>query len=216
MKWIFAWLGLAALVITAVVSSCSINHKSNQFACSSTSDCEAGRVCTDGLCIVGTDIDAPPIDAPRQDAPIDSMVCPSQCTRCMPGNVCVIDCAAAGANCNALMPVVCPTGFNCDIRCSTDNSCRSGVNCTNAASCNIQCTGFRSCRGVACGPGECTLNCAGNNSCETVDCGTSCACDVKCGSIAGGSCQNVQCTRPECDTGRGCSATTFPVCDTCP
>jgi hypothetical protein len=26
----------------------------------------------------------------------------------------------------------------------------------------------------------------------------------------------VQCSRAECDTGRGCSATVLPICNTCP
>jgi hypothetical protein len=210
-KWIIAWLGLASIVVASIAGSCSINHKSDRFECSSTADCEAGRMCSEGLCVVGT-IDGPPADGPRRDAPIDSMTCPSQCTRCMAGNVCVIDCAV-GANCSS--PIVCPTGYHCDIRCSLDNTCRSGINCTNAASCAIQCSGRNSCRGVTCGPGACTMNCSAANSCETVSCSTSCACDVKCG-IANGSCANVECSRPECDTGRGCSATTFPTCDTCP
>ncbi|HWO25275.1 MAG TPA: hypothetical protein VNO30_41330 [Kofleriaceae bacterium] len=214
MKWIFAWLGLAALIALAVAGgSCSINHKSGRYTCSSTSDCEAGRVCTDGVCVVGTDIDAPPIDAPQPDAPPDSTTCPSQCTRCMPGNVCVIDCAA-GADCSA--KITCPTGYNCDVRCTTDNSCRSGVDCTNAASCTFQCTGVRSCRGITCGAGACTLSCTGNNSCESVNCGTSCACDVRCGAFGNGACMSVTCTDIACDTGRGCSATINPVCDTCP
>lgn len=211
MKWIFVWLALASIAVAAAAGSCSINHRSDRFECTTTSDCDAGRVCSEGLCVT-SGIDAAPSDGPRRDAPVDTNMCPPQCTRCMDGKVCIIDCGA-GANCNA--QVVCPAGFNCDIRCSGDNSCRSGINCGNAASCNIQCTGRASCRGVMCGPGACTLNCAGPNSCETVSCGTSCACDVKCG-FANGSCQSVQCSRAECDTGRGCSATVLPICDTCP
>lgn len=211
MKRIFVWLALASFAAAAAAASCSINHRTSQYECDTTQDCEPGRTCSEGLCVTTTTL--PDGGGPKRDAPIpDAAMCPSQCTSCGPGKVCIIDCAA-GASCGS--QIVCPTGFNCDIRCNLDSSCRSGISCLNAASCTIQCTGRGACRGVACGPGACTVSCPAANSCETVFCGSSCACDVKCG-FANGSCFDVRCTRPECDTGRGCSATTFPICDTCP
>jgi hypothetical protein len=215
MKWIFVWLGLASIAVAAAASSCSINHRSGKFECEVTADCDPGRTCSEGLCVTigGGDGGGPVDGGPAKDAPRpDASVCPSQCTRCEDGKVCIIDCAA-GANCAA--PVVCPAGYNCDIRCSTLGSCRAGINCTNAASCILQCTGRGSCRGVTCGPGPCNVNCPAAYSCENVSCGSSCACDVACG-LAIGNCINVQCTRSECDTGKGCSSALLPICDTCP
>ena len=213
MRWIIVWFGFAATVLAVAAVSCSINHRSSQFECETTADCEAGRTCSDGLCVTPGFIDAGVLDGPRKDGPLpDAAVCPPGCTSCAPGRVCIIDCSVAGSGCNAQL--VCPVGWNCDIRCSTDNSCRAGVNCTAGASCTLQCTGRNSCRGVACGPGICNVGCTGANSCESVTCGASCACDVRCSF--GASCLTALCPRPECDPGRGCSSTLAPVCDTCP
>jgi hypothetical protein len=210
MKRIFLWLGLASLAAAIAAASCSINHRSDRYECEQTSECDPGLVCSEKLCVPSGGLDAGGKDGGSPDA----NTCPAACTRCMPGNICVIDCAAAGANCGS--QVVCPTGFNCDIRCSLQNSCRSGVICTNAASCTIQCTGRAACRGVQCGPGRCTVNCAAQDSCETVFCNQSCACSVQCPFVAN-NCLNVQCTNLACDTGKGCSTTQFPAtCNTCP
>jgi hypothetical protein len=212
MKWIFVWFGLAAFVIAAAASSCSINHRSGPYECETTADCDAGRTCSEGLCVLGGGGDGGIFDGPKRDAPPpDAAMCPPQCTSCGGNKTCVIDCAA-GANCGP--QIVCPTGFNCDIRCSTDASCRNGVNCSSAASCTLTCAGRSSCRGVQCGGGACNVSCTGYNSCESVLCGNSCACDVKCGSSS--SCLTVQCPLAQCDTGRGCSSTVFPFCNTCP
>ncbi|HSK02776.1 MAG TPA: hypothetical protein VK932_16105 [Kofleriaceae bacterium] len=211
MRWICVWLGLASLAVATAASSCSINRRSGQYECEVTADCDPGRTCSDGLCVTaGGGPDAPPADGPKRDAPPSA--CPSQCTQCE-GKTCIIDCAAPGANCGA--QVVCPPGFACDVRCSLQGSCRAGVLCTGATSCTVQCTGRGSCRGVLCGAGPCNVDCSGMSSCETVSCGPSCACDVKCAAF-NGSCLNVQCNNIACDTGRGCSSTQFPVCDSCP
>ncbi len=216
MRWIFVWLGLASLAVAAAAGSCSINRRSGQYECEVTADCDPGRTCSEGLCVApgGPDAppaDGPPADGPKRDAPPNT--CPSQCTQCADGKVCIIDCAAPGANCGA--QVVCPPGFNCDIRCSLQGSCRAGIICTDAASCTIQCTGRSSCRGVMCGAGPCNVSCPAMSSSENVACGPSCACDVTC-PFPNGSCINVQCTSIGCDTGRGCSSTQFPTCNTCP
>lgn len=209
-SWIVAWLALAAIAVTAAAGSCSINHRSGSFECETAADCDGGRACSDGLCVVGPR-DGGIGDGPKDGGVPDAAACPAGCTSCAPGKVCIIDCAASGG---CASQVVCPVGWNCDIRCNTSNSCRNGVNCTAGASCNLQCTGVNSCRGVACGPGICSVGCTASGSCESVACGTSCACDVRCS--LGSSCLTVLCTRPECDTGRGCSSLGSSVCYTCP
>jgi hypothetical protein len=209
MKWIAVCMtGLFLAVLAA--SSCSINHRSGQYECATTTDCDSGRTCSDGLC-VAIGVDAPP--GPKKDAGIDASLCPSQCTSCS-GNKCIIDCAA-GAVCTNVI-VTCPAGFNCDVRCNTQNSCRSGVICPQGSfTCDIQCSGNSACRGVMCGPGKCNVSCTGQNSCRGVNCGQSCACDVTCNPGNGSCGTEVQCNKIQCDTGLGCSSTQFPSCNTC-
>jgi hypothetical protein len=211
MKRVFVWLALASITVAVAAASCSINHRSTQFECDTTQDCDPGRMCSEGLCVMPGGGDGG-IDA-KKDGPPDSSACPSQCSTCPSSKVCVIDCAA-GAACGSL--VTCPAGFNCDIRCNTDNACRNGVNCNAAAGCTLQCTGRSSCSGVTCGPGPCNVSCLGASSCATVSCGLSCACDVNCPFATNGSCLSVTCNRLQCDTGRGCSSTVSPTCNTCP
>jgi hypothetical protein len=210
MKRIVVWFGLAALVGVAVAGSCSINHRSGEYECETSATCEPGRTCVDGLCVLPG---GPPADGPKKDGPPppDTNTCPSQCTSCEDGKVCRINCQA-GANCN--QQVVCPQGFNCIIQCNLVDSCRSGINCTGAASCEIQCTARRACRNVTCGLGPCTVSCPAQDSCLNVSCTQSCACDVTCGFV-NGSCSNVQCPAPQCDTGIGCTSMPFPPNDSC-
>jgi hypothetical protein len=219
-KIIVAWLCLVAFAL-ALAGSCSIKHPSEQYECDTNADCvELGdnRVCSGGLCVVpgGTMSDAA-TDGGRVDAlPDASLMCPSQCTQCnTEKKECVIDCNAQPTKCDSNAgQVVCPAGWNCNIKCNTGSSCRNGVNCLNSQSCNVECTGNFSCRNVACGPGPCQVNCAGNQSCSGVSCGQSCACDVKC-TPGVSSCFNVICKSAFCDIGLGCSSEPNG-CDTCP
>jgi hypothetical protein len=216
-KVIIAWLALVALALVAA-GSCSIKHSSEQYECETNADCQDlgdGRVCSEGLCVIpgGGIKDAAQGDGRPGDAPPDAaLVCPEQCTSCnLEKKECIIDCNQNPMGCAG--PMKCPTGFSCNIKCNTSSSCRMGIDCLTATGCAIECSGNFSCRGVACGPGPCNVNCSGNQSCGGISCGQSCACDVKCGTIA--SCFNVTCTKPACDTGLGCSSEPA-TCDTCP
>jgi hypothetical protein len=212
MKGIFVWFGLASFAVAAAAASCSINRRSGQYECDDTADCDPGRACSEGLCVPVSTLPDAGVKKDASIPPDAANACPPQCTSCADGKVCLIDCTAPGSNCGA--QVVCPAGFNCDIRCNLAGSCRSGVICTSAASCTIQCTGRASCRGVQCGPGRCNVSCPAQDSCETVFCNQSCACDVRC-PLVSNNCLNVQCTSLQCDTGRGCSSLPFN-CNTCP
>ena len=164
MKLVVAWLAVVALaVITA--GSCSVNHRSGDYACTAPGDCRDGRVCVDNFCVApGTT----PIDASRADAPTpqpDANLCPAQCSSCnVAAKECKIDCAVKSC---VGTQIVCPQGWNCDVLCSTPNSCRSttqgspAVICTGTLSCNVTCTGNSSCRNVACGLGPCNVDCSG-------------------------------------------------------
>lgn len=221
MKIAFAW-GL--LVALAVAGSCSVNHKSGDYACTTQKDCASPRVCTDGFCIVP---DGVPIDAPMTepkdgtvvlvDAPVvthdsnTTPVCPSACTECdLAAHICKIDCGQG--NCGGA--VQCPPGYDCTINCSEPNSCRNGVTCSGDSACTILCDGSGTCRNVVCGNGPCDIECTGQGSCRGVTCGNSCACDVSCGDLA--TCQQITCTNgPLCgDFNGGCSSQ-GANCDTC-
>ena len=215
MKVIFAWVCLVALALV-LAGSCSIKHQSEQYECETNADCVElgdGRVCSEGLCVVpgGNTKDAS-IDAPKRDASIDAATCPSQCTSCdLTKKECIVDCQQNSMLCAGQM--TCPTGYSCIFKCNSPSSCRNGVNCQMATGCKLECTGSFSCRNVACGAGPCDITCSGNNSCSGISCGASCACDVKCADNA--SCFNVICTKPQCDTGAGCSSQPL-TCETCP
>lgn len=212
------WLVLLALQVTAVfalAASCSITKKSGDYSCTKSSECNDGRVCVDGFCVVnGTqDIDAAvtPIDGRPGDT---GNGCPAQCSSCNMGeHSCIIDCEN-GANCDG--NVACPAGWSCDVKCNADNSCRNGVACAGTTSCTVECSGKGSCQNVVCGTGKCDVECTGVQSCRGVTCGASCACDVACTGTQSCS-QNVFCTSGACRasvTGPGCTSAP-PQCHSC-
>lgn len=186
---------LTALI--AVATACAIDRRSDDFACSSSRDCNSGRSCIDNVCVLGV---------------VDAAPCPSNCSSCdVSARTCTIDCATA--NCAAR--VVCPAGWACNVKCNAENSCRNGVSCANTTSCSVECLGKSSCQDVVCGAGKCTVDCSGEQSCRNVACGSSCACDVTCGGSS--SCRGqLLCTQPTCGTlnPRGCSSVSL-LCHTC-
>lgn len=202
-------LGLA-IALLAITGSCSITHRSGDFACGETSECNTGRECIDGFCVVTGSVDAPhgTVDAAKTpDAP---PACPPGCTSCnVAQKTCTIDCSLT--SCAAV--VTCPTDYHCDIQCDTNNSCRNGVDCEAGASCTVECSGVGSCHAVDCGAGPCDVSCSGTNSCVDVECNTSCACDVTCTGL--NSCPDeITCTSDACRAGSGC--TSVPAfCHTC-
>lgn len=215
MKLVLA-IGVQVALVFALAASCSITHKSGDYACTKTSDCNSGRDCVGGFCVVaGSEIDAPVIlhDAPRGDS---GNGCPANCSSCdVPTHSCIIDCAN-GSSCNG--NVACPAGWTCDVKCDTDNSCRNGVSCAGTTACKVECSGKGSCQDVVCGTGRCDVECTGVQSCRTsIDCASSCGCDVRC--IGSQSCGvgALTCT-PGCTSGSingGCTSLP-PNCHTCP
>jgi hypothetical protein len=199
-------LAIQVGVVFALASSCSITHKSGDFACTKTSECDTGRDCVDGFCVVsGTEqIDSPAgTDGHGSGSGSGSNGCPAQCTSCsVSQKTCVIDCQG-GADCSGA--VACPPGYSCDVKCDTDNACRSGVQCAGTTKCTVECSGKNACQNVQCGTSACDVECTGTMSCKTVTCGASCACDVKC--IGTQSCgDTVTCTSAACHIGLGCSS----------
>jgi hypothetical protein len=201
---------LLALFAVTSASSCSITHRSGDFECTDQA-CPSGRECVQGLCVVpgggsGIDarvvVDAAHLDSGSGSGQHDAMdACPAACSSCQPSQkTCTIDCQQT----SCAGPINCPTGWTCDIKCSTTGACRQGVTCTNAKACTVECTGNNSCSDVTCGAGACDVECSGSNACAAVDCETSCQCDVTCGDAA--KCTTVTCTRALCETDSGCSS----------
>jgi hypothetical protein len=190
------------LVLVSLLAACSVQHRSEEYACTKQSDCNTGRTCVDGFCVLNSPVDAK-TDSPGNMGSGDaSNGCPAGCSMCNPQqHTCTIDCHSS--NCNGA--VACPSGYHCDILCNTDNACRNGVDCQAGLSCNITCSGNSACRNVSCGLGPCDVNCSGPSSCRGVACNASCACDVTCTGT--GSCENtVQCTSLACKVGLGCTS----------
>lgn len=223
----FALTSVALLVVMfAVATSCSITKKSGDYACTTSADCNSGRECSEGFCVLhGTSIDASqqPIDARSNIDGGGSNSCPSACTSCSgtgTTKTCTIDCAASGT-CG--QKVTCPAGYICDVKCNVAGACTKGVACPATGACNVTCSANDSCTGgpsgVTCGTGKCDVQCSGQSSCKDVTCGASCACDVTCTGQNSCGFQNVSCTSNACRSGAGgaCSSTVNPdVCDTCP
>jgi len=212
MKWLVL-LALQVTVVFALATSCSISKKSGDFACTKQTDCNDGRVCSDGFCVIsGTqEIDAAtPGDGHAGDS---GNGCPSQCSSCnVQTKSCVIDCAA-GANCN---DIACPAGWSCDVKCNVEGACRAGISCTGSTGCTIECTAKNTCAGIVCGTGPCDVECSGVQSCRQVTCGPSCACDVRC--TGSQSCtQGIACTSVACRTSAtapGCTSEPL-ACHSC-
>jgi hypothetical protein len=208
-------LWLAALTIAI---SCSVNHRSGEFTCTTSRDCADGRVCTDGLCVLVN----PPLDGGDGDGGLPGGACPANCTSCDSGtHTCRIDCVN---NDVCRRPITCAQGWNCMINCLDDDSCRAGIDCRQAASCNVACLGDTTCRNATCGDGNCTFTCNGTGSCSGIACGTG-ACSVMCngtdschdangGAGLGVNCANACACDVECSFDSTCAPVVCrPTCD---
>lgn len=229
MKIVALWLA-AVTVAVVTFGSCSVNHRSGEFACRTDLDCASDRFCANNLCVLNNPVDA---------GGIDNGGCPANCTSCDgPTHTCVIECLN---NDVCRRPIVCAPGWNCAIHCDDDSSCRAGIDCRDAASCDVMCNGDMSCRnatcgdgtctfacngmdsctGIACGTGACKVDCNGTDSCEAnnggagfgVNCSNACACDVTCGFDS--ACAPVVCPAGCDDIIDGCTSTRT-ACNTCP
>jgi hypothetical protein len=217
----------AAFAAFVIATSCAVQHRSQDFACTTSDQCATGRMCINGFCV-----DNSPADAAKDDGVVGSdgkakpdaaVSCPPQCTSCdVATKVCTIDCNTHPAICAA--EVVCPIDYTCNIECNAGSACSAGVNCAQAKACTLECSGKSSCSGVMCGPGACTVtcsgsaSCAGNNGGDAINCSSSCACSVMCTGTE--SCLGVVdcpigCASVSSGGGIGCQDTTAN-CNTCP
>ena len=185
----FAWI--AAIVLG---TACTVDRKTDQLQCTTSSDCAMGRICNMGYCT--TD-------------------CPADCDMGCDGSTNPPTC---NVNTNGQDPLTCPAGFQCDLTCNHPNGCPT-IDCTASASCKIQCNATNTCGTITCGTGSCDVTCNGINSCADIACTDSCACDVTCNL---GAC-NQQCPSrdghvctkdgmPQSE----CSSSAQSGCNTCP
>ncbi|HEX4452099.1 MAG TPA: hypothetical protein VH143_14570 [Kofleriaceae bacterium] len=215
-----AALGLACLALAA----CSIDKRSSAFSCTTTSQCDTGRQCVDGFCVLSGSAGSPDAPIARMDGSVihddaPEQQCPPQCATCsVAEQTCNIDCTTT--NCDSAV-VQCPVGYTCTIACGMNQSCRKGIDCTMAKACSIECSGQQSCSNIECGSGACDVMCIGPKSCTgTLDCGDSCACDIACSGNQ--ACLDAQSTCGQMgacigDQANSCSSTLDPtLCDTCP
>lgn len=163
----------------ALMWSCTVDRKTDGLTCASSATCGAGRVCTQGYCVVGTFRDAGP------DAPIDAAICPDVC----PGTACNFQTKTCNITGTGSGNIACPAGWNCVIGCASAGACQD-VNCTQSLSCKLTCGTVGACNNVNCTVGTCHITCDGNGTteaCGNINC-TGGKCDVNClGSASCGS-----------------------------
>jgi hypothetical protein len=157
----------AALGAAAALWSCTVERPSQSLKCLGHTDCQPGRICEGGYCIVGM--------LPPDARELDAAVCPDTCNGGC--DFTTTTCTITGTG---TANITCPTAWNCNIGCSTPGACGM-IDCINAASCDIACTSDNACLGITCGTGKCTVACQGiEPSCGPVSCADSCQCDVTC------------------------------------
>ena len=186
-RYHLAVLAVVATLVSAFGIACSFENRSDAYLCPTGNECESGRVCSDGWCVLSNmvAIDADnmvAIDANNNaDVTVpspDAASCPPECTSCA-GGVCLIDCPNS-ADCQET--VVCPLGIPCGVSCGGSGSCAGGVDCSEASACQVSCSGAGSCAElVVCGGGICNIDCSATGSCAGgLNCETSCQCDTAC------------------------------------
>ncbi|MEZ4360079.1 MAG: hypothetical protein R3B48_07860 [Kofleriaceae bacterium] len=180
-----------ALALVCTVAACSIDRRSGDYACTTTPDCSAGRVCVDGDCVLGT------IGGGDQ--------CPPECTRCEKDS-CIVECAL-----QECARITCPAGWRCDFFCGAGNC--NNIDCSNSE-CSFTCIGNNACRNIMCGTKPCALTCTSRRACGDIDCEDSCACNVGC--VTPDSCAGtVQCPLGCTGPNGGCSTAPAATCNTC-
>jgi hypothetical protein len=125
--------------------------------------------------------------------------CPVECNGGCKGGTCVIY--------DSYLSVVCPSGWPCEVRCSSANSCpfditcsdsdctvvcgdgasagnmcSGAIDCSAASNCTVTCMGGGSCGGeITCGYGLCDVECSGASSCaEPILCDFAESCEIDC------------------------------------
>lgn len=152
------------LLVLLVLASCTVDRKSETFACTTASDCaDTSRSCENGYCVrssqsgcpdhcTACNTDVTPHTCTVTNTGGDSFTCPS-------GFQCLLTCGGgSGSTCG---DITCNDKSQCLISCDGANSC-GDIHCSSACACDVTCTSG-ACQGA-------TINCphTGANYC-TVD-----------------------------------------------
>lgn len=178
--------------MAAFALGCGFDTRSGQYACQTQSDCEGGRSCEEGWCVLSQSDASPPPDADlspdagRPLSPCNSCMggeCREECTdlncdlSCTKNDCdCEFQCAPDTDNCNLL----CADGASCDIDCGSAEECTA--TCEANSVCQVDCSGVEECQQTVCEAGaQCLLDCTGTVECGFATCAgmeTSCSNDL--------------------------------------
>lgn len=212
-------LALGALIGLAI-SSCWVDRKSSDFACTVDEDCASftpSRVCDTslGYCVPGDNMMTCP-DECNGGCDKTAKTCTINCTNptdcaggtiCPPGYDCTINCSQNGCDF-----VECNGNSDCKITCTGNNAC-GNVDCGDGGACTVTCVGNNACNNVDCNGADCNVTCTGSGACNDVDCDNACACDVQC--MIGSSCDSRTCSADPCVAPSGCVSTQTGCPSTC-
>ena len=169
------------LAASMLMWSCRTERVSDNFTCFDDDDCDSGRICDTGYCVVG--------NRPADARMIDAEVCPAICaTTC---NLQTRECPISGTGSGSIQ---CPPNWNCDITCPTAGAC-GAIMCSGATSCKVNCASADACLGILCGTADCNIQCTGQNACGNITC-TSGDCTATCTGVD--ACGNLSCTTGNC------------------
>ncbi|HTL32903.1 MAG TPA: hypothetical protein VL326_07255 [Kofleriaceae bacterium] len=146
MKSSAALAGVALVALT--IAACLVHRPSDEFTCSTDTDCKDGRTCQSNYCALPN--------------------CPADCDSCNESaKTCTMNCSTDD-NCGS---VRCPDGWTCTINCMGDGAC-DDVTCDSDSQCNITCSGTNACNDIQCHDScKCDLTCA-SGACDTISCPT--------------------------------------------
>ena len=177
-----AVLGLVLLV------GCGFNSRSAQFTCESETDCEVGRICEQGWCVV------PPADIPDANDVADASLVDAAIIDAAPPDAVIADAGPPDAfplgPCNSCQNDTCReecSDTDCSLDC-TKNNCSCEFQCSaSAANCDMTCKE---------GTASCDVDCAGAASCKTT-CETNTVCNINCTDVTA-------CGEAKCELGAMC------------
>ncbi len=197
----------ALAIALCVLAACTVDRASTALECTDSSTCMNGRSCISGYCVEGTGCPAACDSCDTtQDPPVCMVTNPGGNFTCPTGINCAITCTSN----NSCVNLTCASGASCTITCSATNACHS-IAC-DGTSCTVECMGTNACHDVTCGDGDngsCNLTCLGNSACGTVSCPNACSCDLTCPL----GCTDVTCPTG-CMAGPSCSSS-LPNCNSC-
>ena len=184
---------IVGCALAAIAFACTVDRASEQYKCSNSLQCEIGRTCSGGYCVVDNDVRH---DAPKPPNDNNNNNCPPGCTLCNTTlRTCAMNCGS-GFDCGNL---TCPTGWSCTITCNGAGAC-ADVTCQMNSKCSIECNGPGACQDISCGNA-----CACDLTCVSGDCGA-----ISCPTYGGGNACTI-----DGNAGTACDSQRNPSCNKC-